>query len=484
MKNKRLLAGIAGMALAFGLMVAGCDNGSTDTPTTYTVTFDGGDGSGAPPAAQTVESGQSVTLPGKGSLVAPTGKEFDGWRGDGRTLAVGDSYTVTKDVVFLAQWKTAFVAVTGISGIPTTGTVGTVVVLNGTVTPATATNKTVVWSVTIPGAGVTAINGTSFTPAAAGTLTLTATIADGAAAGVPYTQDFPISVSAAAPSFNSSVNEDTANNAATLGLVGTTVSANPTEIVKAELTADKSKLKITSLKAGSATITVSDNANHTATIAVTVAADGSMNVSAPVKYVPANPLLGAWRQGTQDNITGLVYFTDYEIAYYAKSLSKAGNSINRVGPTITLTIPGVAGAQTYAYELQDGNSKLVIKDSYFKDTGNKPVDATFTRIEGTAADKENGVWYSDKPADPLHTLLIIRGNSDVYTSFGMAAQKNDVGNNNRNWIRTQYGYIDQNKLISWGDGSSNTDPYSFDPDNANLLTIKGLNQAAFTKTTL
>jgi hypothetical protein len=72
MKTKWFLLGIAGMALVFGMVFAGCDNGSTSSPTNYTVTFDGGDGEGEAPTAKTVESGQSVTMPGKGSLIAPS----------------------------------------------------------------------------------------------------------------------------------------------------------------------------------------------------------------------------------------------------------------------------------------------------------------------------------------------------------------------------------------------------------------------------
>jgi hypothetical protein len=295
MKNKWFLWGITGAALVFGLIFAGCDNGSV--PATYTVTFDGGDGSGDPPAAQAVESGQSVTMPGKGSLEAPSGKDFDGWRGDGQALAIGDSYTVTRDVTFIAQWRAAFVAVTGISGVPAAGTVGTAVNLDAVVSPASATNRTVLWSVKTPGAGVTAISGTSFTPTEAGTLVLTAAIADGAAAGSPYTQDFSITVGTAAPAFTSSVNEDTANNAATLGLVGDSVSASPTGIVDGEITT-AGKIKITSVSAGSAVLTVSNSAGMSAAIAVTVAADGSISLGTISPQ--SNPFIGVWIDTTWD----------------------------------------------------------------------------------------------------------------------------------------------------------------------------------------
>jgi len=104
MKQRNMfLLGILSMALIFVLVSTACSN---DTGTkTYTVSFDVGDGGGSAPADQKVDDGKSISLPGQGSMTAPTGKEFDGWRGDGQNLAAGASYTVTKDVTFTAQWK-------------------------------------------------------------------------------------------------------------------------------------------------------------------------------------------------------------------------------------------------------------------------------------------------------------------------------------------------------------------------------------------
>lgn len=110
MKRKTFLMGILALALVFAMGLVGCDNGTgtqTTPPKTYTVTFDRGDGTGAPPTAQIVEEGKAISLPGQSGLTAPAGKTFDGWKGDGKTLEAGDSYTVTKDVTFIAQWKAA-----------------------------------------------------------------------------------------------------------------------------------------------------------------------------------------------------------------------------------------------------------------------------------------------------------------------------------------------------------------------------------------
>jgi endo-1,4-beta-xylanase len=83
------------------------------------------------------------------------------------------------------------VSVTGITGIPTTATVGTLS-LSGMVSPANATNKNIVWSIKSPGTTGATINGSTLTTTNAGTVTITATIANGKSAGTPYTKDFNI----------------------------------------------------------------------------------------------------------------------------------------------------------------------------------------------------------------------------------------------------------------------------------------------------
>ena len=94
------------------------------------------------------------------------------------------------------QTDSSFVAVTGISGVPTSGTAGTPLALTGTVAPANATNKTIVWSVKSAGTTGATISGNTLTATASGTVTITATIANGKTASTPYTQDFTITIQA------------------------------------------------------------------------------------------------------------------------------------------------------------------------------------------------------------------------------------------------------------------------------------------------
>ena len=74
----------------------------------YNVTFSAGTGSGDVPAGFQKWEGAKFNLPGQGSMVAPTGKGFDGWKanGAGDKLAAGSEYTMGSEAVeFVAQWK-------------------------------------------------------------------------------------------------------------------------------------------------------------------------------------------------------------------------------------------------------------------------------------------------------------------------------------------------------------------------------------------
>jgi len=110
------------------------------------------------------------------------------------TIAKGltkTSYKQDFDIIFNIE------PVTNITGVPTTGTVGTALTLTGTVAPANATNKIITWSVKDdPNSTSTGtVSGNKVTATVAGTLTVTATIKDGTAQGSDYTQDFPITFS-------------------------------------------------------------------------------------------------------------------------------------------------------------------------------------------------------------------------------------------------------------------------------------------------
>jgi len=86
--------------------------------------------------------------------------------------------------------------VTNITGVPSLTKAGTPLNLSGTVSPANATNKDIVWNVKSAGETGATISGNSLYVTDAGTVVVTATITNGKAEGSPYTQDFTIMVRA------------------------------------------------------------------------------------------------------------------------------------------------------------------------------------------------------------------------------------------------------------------------------------------------
>jgi hypothetical protein len=167
------------------------NSGNAITGTPCTITFNINGGSGTAPSDRTANSGSTITLPGEGGLTR-SGYTFGGWitnsSGTGTNYPAGSTYPVTGDATLYAWW---IVPVTGITSVPATAVVGTSLTLSGTVQPANATNTAITWSVV---SGPATVSGNTLNTTAPGTVTVRATIADGLAIGVPYTQNFTVTV--------------------------------------------------------------------------------------------------------------------------------------------------------------------------------------------------------------------------------------------------------------------------------------------------
>ena len=87
-----------------------------------------------------------------------------------------------------------FVPVTGILDVPASAAAGTDLTLTGTVTPADATNQSIVWSVKSAGATGANIAGNILSTTGAGTVIVTAAIVSGVSQATDYTQDFTVIV--------------------------------------------------------------------------------------------------------------------------------------------------------------------------------------------------------------------------------------------------------------------------------------------------
>ena len=134
-------------------------------------------------------TGASIT----GNVLNTTG---DGTVTITATIVNGSSKTTSFTKDFTITVETAFVAVTDITGVPSSVNAKTPLTLTATVTPANATNQTIVWSVKSAGATGAAITGATLNTTAAGSVTITATIANGASKTTAFTKDFTITVSA------------------------------------------------------------------------------------------------------------------------------------------------------------------------------------------------------------------------------------------------------------------------------------------------
>lgn len=77
-----------------------------ETPQKVTVSFDPGEGTGSMDAVK-VEKDADYELPSC-TFTAPEGKEFDGWEVGGEIKKVGETITVSKDIMITAQWKDSF----------------------------------------------------------------------------------------------------------------------------------------------------------------------------------------------------------------------------------------------------------------------------------------------------------------------------------------------------------------------------------------
>lgn len=110
----------------------------------------------------------------------------------------GSSYT--KDISLVSV--SGDIAVTDITDVPGSATVGIPLTLSGTVVPAYATYNTIVWSVVDPGETGATISGNTLNTTGAGTVTIRATIKNGLTATSDYTQDFTITVTSFVPVTN------------------------------------------------------------------------------------------------------------------------------------------------------------------------------------------------------------------------------------------------------------------------------------------
>jgi len=152
----------------------------------------------------------------------------------------------------------AFIAVTSITGVPTAATVSAPLNLTSTVAPSNATNQTISWGVHDAGTTGATISGNTLNTTAPGTVTVRATITNGAAVGTPFIQDFPIIVNVPTPiSWIGSTANGTSETTTTTEIT-LTFDADPTALAVTDITVTGATRGTLSATGATRTLTISN----------------------------------------------------------------------------------------------------------------------------------------------------------------------------------------------------------------------------------
>ena len=114
-KKKSQLTAVIAALLSLMLTFTTCGGGGggeeEEEDSEFYVWFYSTEGGGDPPESKWVKSGEIITLPGQGDMIAPTGRYFRGWidvtDGYPSTIyAAGETITVWSNRSFRAEWRT------------------------------------------------------------------------------------------------------------------------------------------------------------------------------------------------------------------------------------------------------------------------------------------------------------------------------------------------------------------------------------------
>jgi len=187
-----------------------------------------------------------------------------------------------------------FVAVTAITGIPMVVEVNKPTTFAATVSPPDATNKTVTWTIKNARTTGATFTGNVFTASAVGTVTVTATIANGVTTTAPFATDFTISVkSAEEMPVVTGVTVSPANVSVAKGKTKTfsaTVTGSKLEEVHKTVNWSVTGGKTGTVIAADGTLTVADDETATSlTVKATSSIDAGKSGTASVSIISGEP---------------------------------------------------------------------------------------------------------------------------------------------------------------------------------------------------
>ena len=396
-----------------------------------------------------------------------------------------------------------FVAVSGISGVPTAVKAGQSLTLKGTVAPANATNKTVTWRIKSAGETGAVISGATLKTKAAGSVVVTGTVKNGKTASANYTKDFTIQVQAVptAVALNKTALtlgvKESITPSVTLAPSGVKTVCSWSSSNTAVAKVDKATGKITAVKAGTATVTVTTENNLKKSVAVTVkvapsavalnktvltlgkgetfklvatlnsgAASSKMSWSSSNTKVVAVDVSGKLTAKAAGAATVTVTTFNgrkksckvmVEAAPTAVSLSKTALTLGK-GETFKLAVTLNAGAASYKMSWSSSNTKAVTVDASGKLTAKAAGAATVTATAFNGQKKSCKVTVKAAPSAVTlskSSLVLTKGKTAVLKATlnpaGAASYQNTWKSGNPKVAK-----VDANgKVTAVGKGSAN-----------------------------
>ena len=211
--------------------------------------------------------------------------------------------------------------------------------------------------------------------------------------------------------FVSTVNDTVSNDVPTLGLVGTSVSSNNQSVATVEIASGK--IRITSVSAGTAVITVSENSND-ATINITVSSTGSITIVNIVIYDPLGQLniisedyLGFWfYNDTGEDWDENVVYPTFELT--SSTIIHKSITYNNIYTTVGGTVMGGAGVYSYVYQ---NDQKIGVVAGSASDGGQIFFGAYIGSEPGTSSAEISTGWQASPVLDlsDLNTSIISVG---------------------------------------------------------------------------
>jgi len=215
MKNIYKVLVIIAIVMIVGFSFVTCDNGDDKTPTvsvtgvtlnksnlsltvgeaeTLTATVAPDNATNKAVSWSTSDATKAIVSNGVVTTVTAGTVTITATTVDGGKIATCSVTVISNGNEGNGETSEPYVAVTSITGVPSTVMTNEELTLTGTVNPSNATNKTITWTIKDQSGTNSILNGNKLIAAKDGTVKVTATITNGKTENINYMQDFDITV--------------------------------------------------------------------------------------------------------------------------------------------------------------------------------------------------------------------------------------------------------------------------------------------------